>query len=79
MTVFFTTHYLEEAEANAGRIGIIDHGKLVALGTSKELEKLTKTTSLEQAYLELTGKTVRDEEVNGQSEWHARHRARNMR
>jgi ABC-2 type transport system ATP-binding protein len=79
MTVFFTTHYLEEAEANADRIGIIDHGTIVALGTSKELEKQTNTKNLEDAYLELTGKTVRDEEVNPHEEWRARHRARSMR
>lgn len=79
MTVFFTTHYLEEAEANADRIGIIDHGKLVALGSSAELEKQTNTKSLEQAYLELTGKTVRDEEVDPHEAWRARHRSRSMR
>jgi ABC-2 type transport system ATP-binding protein len=79
MTVFFTTHYLEEAEVNANRIGIIDHGKLIALGTAKELKKQTKTDSLEQAYLALTGKTVRDEEVDGHSAWRERHRARSMR
>src|SRR5262249_37293054 len=61
MTVFFTTHYLEEAEAVADRIAIIDHGKLIALGTSAQLTKQTGTKTLEQAYLELTGKTVRDE------------------
>ena len=61
MTIFFTTHYLDEAEAVAGRIAIIDHGKIIATGTSKELAKQTNTKSLEEAYLELTGKTVRDE------------------
>lgn len=61
MTIFFTTHYLDEAEAVAERIAIIDHGKIIATGTSKELAKQTKTNSLEDAYLELTGKTVRDE------------------
>jgi len=79
MTVFFTTHYLEEAEAVANRIGIIDHGQLIALGTSKELTKLTNTQTLEQAYLELTGKTVRDEEPGKGDEWRARRRARMMR
>ncbi len=79
MTVFFTTHYLEEAEMVADRIGIIDHGKLIALGTSKELTKLTGTKTLEQAYLELTGKTVRDEAADPHEAWAARHRSRMMR
>lgn len=61
MTIFFTTHYLGEAEAIADRIAIIDHGKLVASGTTEELKQLTGTANLEQAYLELTGKDVRDE------------------
>jgi ABC-2 type transport system ATP-binding protein len=79
MTVFFTTHYLEEAEANADRIGIIDHGKLVALGTPKQLLAQTGTKTLEQAYLEMTGRTVRDEAANPHDEWRNRHRSRNMR
>lgn len=61
MTIFFTTHYLDEAEEVADRIAIIDHGKIVATGTSKQLAAQTKTKNLEAAYLELTGKTVRDE------------------
>ncbi len=79
MTVLFTTHYLEEAEANASRIGIIDHGKLIALGTTNELKKQTNTDSLEEAYLSLTGRTVRDEAADPHEAWRARHRARNMR
>lgn len=65
MTIFFTTHYLGEAEAIANRIAIIDHGKIVASGTTEELKQLTDTTNLEQAYLELTGKDVRDETLDG--------------
>lgn len=61
MTIFFTTHYLDEAEEVADRIAVIDHGKIVATGTTKQLTKLTKTKTLEEAYLELTGRTVRDE------------------
>ena len=61
MTIFFTTHYLDEAEAVAQRIAIIDHGKIIATGTAAQLTKQTKTKTLEEAYLELTGKTVRDE------------------
>ena len=79
MTILFTTHYLEEAEANASRIAIIDHGKLLTIGTADELKKNTKTNSLEQAYLALTGKELRDEEVNPSEAWRERHRSRLMR
>jgi ABC-2 type transport system ATP-binding protein len=61
MTIFFTTHYLDEAEEVADRIAIIDHGKIVATGTAKQLAKQTGTKTLEEAYLELTGRMVRDE------------------
>lgn len=61
MTIFFTTHYLDEAEEVASRIAIIDHGKIIATGTAAQLAKQTGTKTLEEAYLELTGRTVRDE------------------
>src|SRR4051812_1452522 len=38
VTVFLTTQYLEEADALAGRVGIIDHGQIVAEGTPSELK-----------------------------------------
>lgn len=65
MTIFFTTHYLDEAEAVAERIAIIDHGKIVATGTSKELAQQTATKNLEQAYLKLTGVGTRDDAESG--------------
>ncbi|MBI5962457.1 MAG: ATP-binding cassette domain-containing protein [Chloroflexi bacterium] len=37
MTLLYTTHYMEEAEELSNRVGIIDHGELIALGTQKEL------------------------------------------
>ena len=61
MTIFFTTHYLDEAEQVAQRIAIIDYGKIVAEGTTEQLTKQTKTKTLEQAYLKLTGEGIRDE------------------
>jgi ABC-2 type transport system ATP-binding protein len=64
MTVFFTTHYMEEADKIAQRIAIIDHGKIVARGTSEELQKQTKTNSLEEAFLALTGSEIREEEFS---------------
>jgi ABC-2 type transport system ATP-binding protein len=60
-TVFFTTHYMEEADKIAERIAVIDHGKIVASGTSEELRKATNTNSLEEAFLKLTGDTIREE------------------
>jgi ABC-2 type transport system ATP-binding protein len=45
LTIFFTTHYMEEAEKNAGRIAIIDHGKIIAMGSASELKKRTHTKS----------------------------------
>ncbi len=61
-TVFFTTHYMEEADKIADRIAIVDHGKIVASGTSAELKAQTQTASLEEAFLSLTGKTIRAQE-----------------
>jgi ABC-2 type transport system ATP-binding protein len=63
ITVFFTTHYMEEADKAAGRIAIIDHGKIVAMGSGDELKKQTSTDSLEGAFLALTGSAIRDEEA----------------
>lgn len=79
MTIFFTTHYLEEAEAVAERIAIIDQGKIVAHGTTAELCKQTKTKTLEEAYLSLTGKTLRDESSSGNDGMNFKMALRNRR
>lgn len=63
ITVFFTTHYMEEADRVANRIAVIDHGHIVALGSSAELKKQTNTTTLENAFLALTGEKIREESV----------------
>ena len=60
-TVFLTTHYMDEADRVAQRIAVIDHGKIVAMGSSAELKQQTGTQSLEEAFLALTGTTIRDE------------------
>lgn len=60
-TVFFTTHYMEEAAKNADQIAIIDKGKIIARGTVAELLTKTKTDTLEDAFLELTGREIREE------------------
>lgn len=64
MTVFFTTHYMAEAENIAQKIAIIDHGKIIVQGTSEELKQKTNTNSLEEAFLKFTGNTIREEEAN---------------
>ena len=62
-TIFFTTHYMEEAEKIAQRISIIDNGKIIASGTADELKAKANVTSLEDAFLSLTGKTIRQEDA----------------
>ena len=64
VTVFLTTHYMDEAERVANRIAIIDHGKIVAQGSPDELKAQTGTDSLEGAFLVLTGSTIRDEKAD---------------
>lgn len=63
ITIFFTTHYIEEAEKVAQRVAIIDHGKIVALGTPSELKKQTHKDTLEDAFLALSGHAIRAEEA----------------
>jgi len=63
VTVFLTTHYMDEAERVAHRIAIIDHGRIVAQGSAAQLRELTGADSLEGAFLKLTGTQIREEEA----------------
>ncbi|VVB61533.1 Trehalose/maltose import ATP-binding protein MalK [uncultured archaeon] len=74
ITVFFTTHYIEEADRVADYVAIIDNGKIVAQGTPKELKKQTKTASLEDAFLSLTGRKIREETAGAAEQMRMRHR-----
>jgi len=66
ITVFFTTHYMEEADKVAQKVAIIDHGKIIAQGNPAELKAQTKTKTLEEAFLALTGEKIRDEDAGSQ-------------
>ena len=52
-TIILTTHYMEEAESLSDRIGIMAHGDLIDVGTSKELIKKTKAKNFEDAFVEI--------------------------
>ncbi len=58
MTIVLTTHYMEEAQALADRIGVLHNGKLCALGTAQALMDQTNTTTLDNAFLALTDAEV---------------------
>ena len=60
-TIVLTTHNMEEAEELCDRVGIIDHGKLIALGTPKEMIAKNQVNNLEELFLKLTGRTIREE------------------
>lgn len=53
ITIVLTTHYMEEAEALSDRIGIMKDGRLLALGTAKELKDITNTDKFEDAFISI--------------------------
>ena len=59
-TVILTTHYIEEAEALADRVGVIDHGDLIALDTPEKLMESYGVDNLEEVFIELTGRKIRE-------------------
>lgn len=64
-TVIYTSHYMEEVEAICSKVAIMDNGKIVACGTKEELKNMVRKdpdeeVSLEQVFLTLTGKKLRD-------------------
>jgi ABC-2 type transport system ATP-binding protein len=62
VTVFFTTHYMEEADRVADQIAVIDHGKIVANDTPAALKQAAGAANLEDAFIALTGRAIREEE-----------------
>jgi ABC-2 type transport system ATP-binding protein len=64
VTVFFTTHYMDEADRVANEVAVIDHGKIVAQDSPAALKDKTKCATLEDAFIALTGHAIREEEAN---------------
>ena len=59
ITVFFTTHYMEEAEKVSSQVAVIDYGKIMKRGTVAEIISFAGTKSLEEAFIKLTGHDIR--------------------
>ena len=59
-TVILTTHYIEEAEMLCDRVGIIDRGKLIALNTPKALMAEYDAKDLEDVFIKITGRKIRE-------------------
>ncbi len=57
-TVILTTHYIEEAQALSDRVGVIDYGELIALGTPEALMAEHEAKDLETVFLNLTGRRI---------------------
>lgn len=64
MTVFLTTHFMDEAEALCERIAIMDKGQIVTGGTVPELLGKHEAKTLEEVFLKTTGSNLGEEEVN---------------
>jgi ABC-2 type transport system ATP-binding protein len=64
VTVFFTTHAMEEAERVADAITLIDHGRIVAQGSVAAVKEKTGSLTLEEAFIALTGNAIREEEAD---------------
>ncbi len=59
-TIVLTTHYMEEAEELCDRVGIVDHGKLIALGSPAGLRVKYGARDLEDVFIQLTGRRIRE-------------------
>lgn len=62
VTVFFTTHHMDEVEKMAEKVAIIDNGKIITTGTIDEIKQKTGMSNLEDAFISLTGHEIREEE-----------------
>jgi len=59
-TIVLTTHYMEEADELCDEVGIIDHGRLIALGSPTDLKEKYHARELEDVFIQLTGRRIRE-------------------
>ena len=59
-TIMLTTHYMEEAEELCDEVGIIDHGRLIELGSPGDLKAKYQAKDLEDVFIRLTGRRIRE-------------------
>jgi ABC-2 type transport system ATP-binding protein len=76
ITIFFTTHYLEEAQEYADRIAIMDHGHIITEGNLSDLLEQTNKKTLEEAFLKLTGSDIREESAGSADRLRMHHQIR---
>ena len=64
-SMLYTSHAMDEVERRCDRVAILDHGKLLAIGTPQELAAQAGTpgADLERSFLQLTGRNLRDDET----------------
>jgi ABC-2 type transport system ATP-binding protein len=67
-TILLTTHYMDEAQTLCDRVAVVDHGKLIALGSPQELiaslaapTVVVQQGTLEDVFMSLTGRRLRDD------------------
>ena len=58
VTIILTTHYMEEAMTLSDRIGIMKNGRLLAVGTVEELNKMAETNDFETAFVSIVKETI---------------------
>ncbi|MGD9483044.1 ABC transporter ATP-binding protein [Streptomyces sp. TRM70308] len=59
-TVVLTTHYMDEAETLCDRVAVMDHGRILRVGPPRELVSELGVASLEDVFLQLTGREYRE-------------------
>ena len=64
ITIFFSTHYMDEVEKIADKVAIIDNGKIVSQGTVAEILEKQQRANLEEAFISLTGKNIKEESAD---------------